>query len=167
MRAVLRCIEKVIRLFTAALFVTAIVVNFANIVGRYVFLSPIYWAEEITILLVIWAVFLIGFELTLRGEHLKMGLLSALLPERYDRPLQTVIALVGGIIAIYVVYHSVAIVSMVIRYSQVTAVAQIPKWLLFGSVSTGFTLIAVASFIRAVDMLLSRNGNGKERELKC
>jgi len=159
-QVVLFRILKIIRHFSAGMFIVAIVLNFANIVGRYVFHSPIFWAEEITILLIIWAVFLVAFELTLRGEHLKMGILGALLPERFDRRVQIVVSLTGGIIAIFVMYHSIAIVSLMISYSQVTAVAKVPKWLLFGSVSTGFTLIAVASFIRGIGIIVSGTGEG-------
>ena len=34
----------------------AIAINFANIVGRYVFSAPLPWAEEVLSFLVIWGV---------------------------------------------------------------------------------------------------------------
>lgn len=145
--------ETGLRLFTAGLFSAAILINFANIVGRYLFSAPIYWAEEVTILLVIWAVFLIGFELTLRGEQLKMGLLTAVMPARCDYIVQAVLSLLGALIAAFMVYESVIVVTMVTRFAQTTVVAEIPKWMLFSSITTGFLLITLACLLRAGMMI--------------
>ena len=37
------------------LFFVAAAINFINVVARYVFSDPVFWAEEILIFLVIWA----------------------------------------------------------------------------------------------------------------
>lgn len=146
-------IETGLRLLTAGLFSAAILLNFANIVGRYLFSAPIYWAEEVTILVVIWAVLLTGFELTLRGDQLKMGLLTAVMPARWDYILQAVLSLFGALIAAYMVYESVIVVAMVARFAQTTVVAELPKWLLFSAITTGFSLIALACLLRAGIMI--------------
>src|SRR4026207_676919 len=56
------------------LFFVAAAINFINVVARYVFSDPIFWAEEILIFLVIWAVFIVAGSITYRGGHLNMDL---------------------------------------------------------------------------------------------
>ena len=55
----------------------AIAINFANIVGRYVFLAPLAWAEEVLIFLVIWGVCLGASAVTYDNRHLDMDLFAA------------------------------------------------------------------------------------------
>ena len=46
------------------IILVAVAINFANIVGRYVFLAPFDWAEEVLVFLVIWGVCLGGSAVT-------------------------------------------------------------------------------------------------------
>lgn len=153
MPTIVAWIETGLRLLTGGLFSAAILLNFANIVGRYLLSAPIYWAEEVTILLVIWAVFLIGFELTLRGDQLKMGLLTAIVSARCDYIVQAILSLFGALIAAYMVYESVFVVAMVARFAQTTVVAELPKWVLFSAITAGFSLIALACLLRGGMMI--------------
>ena len=45
-------------LITGMIFLAAVLINIANVIGRYVFSYPIFWAEEVLVFMVIWAVFL-------------------------------------------------------------------------------------------------------------
>ena len=42
----------------ALLLIAGVAINFANVIGRYVFQSAIYWAEEAMIYMAIWSIFL-------------------------------------------------------------------------------------------------------------
>ena len=53
LRTVLRDIP---RAAIGLILLLAIAINFANIVGRYAFLAPLPWAEEVLSFLVIWGV---------------------------------------------------------------------------------------------------------------
>ena len=57
------------------LFLIAVGINIVNVIGRYVFSMPVFWAEEVLTFIVIWAVFLIAGTVTYRGAHLNMDLL--------------------------------------------------------------------------------------------
>lgn len=60
----------------AFLLLGAIAINFANVVGRYLFLASIYWADEAMVFLVIWSIFLAAVAVTYDGSQLTMDLFS-------------------------------------------------------------------------------------------
>src|ERR1700684_3633530 len=75
----------VIQGLTAVLMLVAVALNAANIVGRYVFFSPISSAEEIMLFLLVGTVFLgnaiVGFE----GKQLRMDVLLHAMPPTLRR----------------------------------------------------------------------------------
>ncbi len=58
----------------AALGLIAIGVNFANVIGRYAFSSPIVWAEELLRYALIWIVYLGAIMVTWRLDHLSIDI---------------------------------------------------------------------------------------------
>lgn len=61
------------------LFLIAAALNIINVIARYVFSNPIFWAEEILIFIIIWGVFLVAGSITYRGGHLNMDLILSLI----------------------------------------------------------------------------------------
>src|SRR5580700_11316146 len=70
---------------TAVLMLIAVALNAANIIGRYVFFSPIASAEEVMLFLLVGTVFLgnaiVGYE----GKQLRMDVLLHMLPPAVRR----------------------------------------------------------------------------------
>jgi len=60
------------RLILGTLILVGIAINFANVIGRYLFQAPIIWAEEIMIYIMIWAVLAGAVLVSWDGNHLKM-----------------------------------------------------------------------------------------------
>lgn len=54
-----------------------VLLNLSNVIGRYAFAKPIFWAEEVLVALTIWGVFLGAAVVTWRGDHLNMDLFSS------------------------------------------------------------------------------------------
>src|SRR4051812_27062666 len=82
----------------------SIALNFANIVGRYVFGTPILWVEEILVFAMVWCVFIGAVLVTWEGRHLKMDLLSVMMPPRMRKAINvlsalTFIAVCGFVVA--------------------------------------------------------------------
>ena len=65
-----------------AIILLAIAINFANIIGRYVFLAPLPWAEEVLVFLVIWGVCVGASAVTYDNRHLDMNLFVGLFPPK-------------------------------------------------------------------------------------
>src|SRR6185436_5929387 len=92
------------RFIVGATIFVSIALNLANILGRYLFQSPIVWVEEILVFLMVWSVFIGAVLVTWEGRHLKMDLLSAMMPAPYSKILNfsvTVLCLaVCGLMAV-------------------------------------------------------------------
>ena len=61
------CFVRAPYLITGMIFLAAALINIANVIGRYVFSAPIFWAEEVLVFMVIWAVFLSAISITSPG----------------------------------------------------------------------------------------------------
>ena len=64
------------------LLLVAVALNFANIVGRYVFSAPIASAEEVMLFLLVGIVFLGNSVVGYEGKQLRMDVVLQALPAR-------------------------------------------------------------------------------------
>lgn len=132
------------RALAATLFLAGLALNFANIVGRYVFLRPIMSAEEVLVYLMIWCIFLGAALVTFEGSHLKMDLVTMYLPERLRRLFEVFAALVFLVIAVVIVGDSASIVSLVAGMDEKSVVAQVPMEIPYAALPVSFALMAAA-----------------------
>ncbi|MFV0245656.1 MAG: TRAP transporter small permease [Qingshengfaniella sp.] len=123
----------------------------ANVLLRYIFSAPISWAEELSILLVIWSVF-IGSSAIMRARgHLAVDLLPQTLPARL-RPLLSI--LIGGIVIAFLitlVWYGGTHTANVYRTGQIMPMLGLPAWLSYAAVPCGATLMG----LRATQILIA------------
>ena len=135
-----------------------ILVN-ANIFTRYLFNTPIYWAEEVATSLFIWTVF-IGSAYAYRIKaHLGVDILVKMLPEKAKKGTQFVISLIE--IAVLAMLTYVAAQYVMNSWHRVTDVLMMPRWYFAIAVPLGFgwsLLYAIYYFIQDL------RGKGKEEE---
>lgn len=153
MRLALNALERLIAVVIGCGFLFALALNFSNVVGRYVFLAPIYWAEEAMIFTFVWCVFLGAALVALRGNHLRVELLEWVLPAGAQRALAILSHLVTIVLMAFVAWRAWALVGLVHRVQQTSIVAEIPMTVPYGAVLIGSGLIALASVIRAVELM--------------
>ena len=126
------------------LILVGIAINFANVVGRYVFLAPVIWAEEIMIYIMVWTVFLGAVLPTWDGRHLKMDYFTIKLPS----PWKEVLGLSGVIafilVIIFVLPQNFIVVEMMQRLDQRSVVAEIKMVIPHFAILFGFSLMLVA-----------------------
>jgi|RhiMetdeSRZDD1v2_1073273.scaffolds.fasta_scaffold854196_2 TRAP-type C4-dicarboxylate transport system permease small subunit len=152
LRTVLRDIP---RAAIGLILLLAIAINFANIVGRYLFLEPLPWAEEVLSFLVIWGVCLGASAVTYDRRHLAMDVLSERFTPRLRVVLDalTLVAMVGFCtFACVQAWHIVAIMA---RNGQVSITAGIPMTVPYAAFVIGFGLIAVAAVVVAIQRRFS------------
>jgi TRAP-type C4-dicarboxylate transport system permease small subunit len=130
------------------LFVAAVVINIINVVGRYVFSIPVFWAEEVLVFLVIWAVFLLAGSITYRGGHLTMDLLYSGFSPLGKRIVNIAIALSLIGCSLFTVAQSWKVISLHIRNNGLTAATEIPLAYPHAAVLFGFAFIAAAATVR-------------------
>lgn len=127
------------------LMLVDVALNGANVVGRYFFGSPIFWAEEVMVQLTIWGVFIGIVAVAYRQEHLCMDLFSARLGEPWRGLLQGLTALVLVLCCLFTAKQSWTIVKMFADTGAVTTAAGIPKAIPHAALLIGFTMTAFAA----------------------
>lgn len=154
MRPALNALQTIIAVLIGVGFLFALALNFANVVGRYAFLTPIYWAEEVMIFTFAWCVFLGAALVSLRGDHLRVELLEWLLPDAAKRRLAIVIHLVSAAVMAFVAWRAWALFELVLDLQQTSIIAEIPMTVPYGAVLAGSVLLALASLVRATELTL-------------
>jgi TRAP-type C4-dicarboxylate transport system permease small subunit len=137
---------------TAVLMLVAVALNAANIVGRYVFFSPIASAEEVMLFLLVGTVFLgnavVGFE----GKQLRMDVLLHALPPAVRRGFDILADLTMIAVCVILIVLAWPAVSMLAEFDQRSQSAEIPLVIPQALVPIGLGLNA---FLVAVRLVMS------------
>jgi TRAP-type C4-dicarboxylate transport system permease small subunit len=126
-----------------------ILINAANIVGRYAFSAPLAWAEEVLSFLIIWGVCLGASAVTYDRRHLAMDIMM-------DGYTPAVRQLVDGAILVTIVgfctftaFQAWTIVQIMARNGQVSITAEIPMTVPYLGFVVGFSMIVLAALAAA------------------
>ena len=131
----------------AAIFVS-IAINFANIAGRYLFSTPLIWAEEILSYLMVWSVFLGAVLVTWEGRHIRMDLISASIPSPAKELLNALTVAVFAAVCGFMVVQSWTVISITRQMDQRSVAAEIPMALAHAGVLLGFAGMLVTVLLR-------------------
>jgi TRAP-type C4-dicarboxylate transport system permease small subunit len=149
-RAIRSYILPIIRLFLGLLLIASVFLIVANATGRYVFLAPIIWAEEVLGYVLVWTVYLGSVLVTWEGGHLKMDLLSRTLPGISRTIVNSISVLVFIFIGCLIVYQSWFAIADLTHVSQV---AEIPMHWMHSIIPVSFVFIVGCILIRFRDNL--------------
>jgi TRAP-type C4-dicarboxylate transport system permease small subunit len=142
-RALGQLMRGIERVLAFALLAT-IALNFANVVGRYLFGRTLVGADELQTYTMVWIAFLGAAIVAWRGEHLRMDIFSKKSPPG----VQLVLAWLEGVLLVLVVgfalWQSVRYVQSMLQLGANSPTAQIPMWLPHSGVAAGFALVLVA-----------------------
>jgi TRAP-type C4-dicarboxylate transport system permease small subunit len=131
-------IVRGLRLVVGALMVSAVVINFANVIARYLFFRPFVWAEETMQFLHLWAVMLGAAVITGAGEHLRMDALYHFSPPPVRRALDLLGDMVSLAVSLFVIMQAVDMVRMLSGTGQRSVIAGVPMNLMYLSIPIGF-----------------------------
>lgn len=130
------------------LFLLAAAINVINVIARYVFSDPVFWAEEILIFIVIWAVFLVAGSITYRGGHLNMDLVYSGMSSFWKRVINIAIVLTLITCTVFTAAQSWKVLMLHYRNHGVTAGTDIPLVIPHSAVLFGFSFMALAAILR-------------------
>jgi TRAP-type C4-dicarboxylate transport system permease small subunit len=146
-----------------AIILIAIAINFANIVGRYAFLAPLPWAEEVLVFLVIWGVCLGASAVTYDNRHLDMNLFAAGFSGRLRAAVEFLKLLTLVCFCAFTTANAWTIVALMERNGQVSITAGIPMTIPYAAFVVCFGLIAVSAIAGAWHR--RRDAAGPERSV--
>jgi TRAP-type C4-dicarboxylate transport system permease small subunit len=155
------CFVKVPHVIVGVIFLVAVAINIVNVIGRYVFAYPIFWAEEVLVFMVVWAVFLSAASITFNGAHLTMDLFYAKLKNPWRQVVNVLIVASMLACTLFAAAQSYKVVTLYIHNGTVSTAAEIPLYIPHAALLVGFSLMALAIIVRLKDYLSGTFGRSE------
>jgi len=138
-------VARVIELTLALAFIVAVLLNFANVVGRYLLGISLIGADEVQIFIMVAMTFLGAAVVTRRNLHLRMDVLVRFFP----RPVQLALRILEQLLLIalagFVLSQSYYYARQMLRIGRTSDMAGVPMWIPHGMVALGFLLMLIAA----------------------
>lgn len=129
----------------------------ANVIGRYVFQSSIFFTEELNRILIIVITFA-GISYAARqGRHIRMSAIFDTLPFGPRKALMILIAVVTSVAMFALCYFSISYIGKVQTSGRVLPSLQIPVWWIYVWAPVGFFFTGVQYLLTAIKNLLSKD----------
>ena len=116
---------------------------FVNVVMRYVFLLPIYWAEEFVRYLMVWLIFIGASQVTLWGGHVAVDIVPRVLSKRGNAVLAFIVNVICILFCILLAYLSIKQMMRVKGAGQISPALEIPMWIAYLSIPAGTILMLI------------------------
>jgi TRAP-type C4-dicarboxylate transport system permease small subunit len=143
-------IARVIELTLALCFIFAVLLNFANVVGRYLLGISLIGSDEVQIYIMIGMTFLGAAVVTRRNMHLRMDVLVRFFPTFIQVLLRVLEQVLLIALAGFVLTQSFFYARQMLRIGRSSDMAGIPMWIPHGTVALGFGLMLAVAIWRLV-----------------
>ncbi len=162
---------KAIRAFAAIILVLsaislsiAVALNFANIIGRYVFFAPIASAEEIMLFLFVATVFLGNSVVGWEGRQIRMDILLHALPPAWRRGFDVLADLAVIAVSVTIIVVGWPAIQMLAEFDERSQAADIPLVVPQALIPIGLALNAFLVGARLFEEFRGRRRNGSSPE---
>jgi C4-dicarboxylate transporter DctQ subunit len=147
--------------FLAGAIIVCSLLLFVNVVMRYVFLLPIYWAEEFVRYLMVWMIFIGASQVTLWGGHVAVDIVPRLLSKKGNAVLAFLVNVICILFCVLLAYLSIKQMMRVMRAGQISPALEIPMWIAYLSIPAG-TILMLIRFVQQLWMRIQ----GKALEIR-
>jgi len=146
-------VEKALCAFFALAFTGLIVVN---VVLRYVFNRPLYFAEEVSVILMIWMTLLAASLMLGRREMVSVTILTDPLPRRLRRLVAVAVQAITLAVALTFFYWSVQWMRSPASQRDLILAMDVPKWYPYMIVPVFFCLASLKALNNMVSSAVGR-----------
>jgi TRAP-type C4-dicarboxylate transport system permease small subunit len=156
---VTRILDRLMWLFEYALacaFIAAVLLNFINVVGRYVFGVTFLGSDEMQIFIMIFMTFLGAAVVAWANQHLRMDVLVNMLPPSLARALRIVELVVVATLCTFVAWNSTYYAEQMFSIGRISDMARVPMWIPHGAVALGFGLMALITVLQLIETVTPR-----------
>jgi TRAP-type C4-dicarboxylate transport system permease small subunit len=163
-------IARIIELALAFAFIGAVLLNFTNVVGRYLLGLSLLGSDEVQVFIMVAMTFLGAVVVTRRNEHLRMDVLARRMPGAVRVLLRIAEQILLIVLAGFVLSQSYFYVAQMFRIGRASDMAGVPMWIPHGAVALGFALILLIACWRLATIITQREpehsapADGKVRE---
>lgn len=144
------------RALTATAIIIGVAINFANVIGRYLFDFALFWAEEVMVFIIVWCVFIAAISVTFNGAHLRMDLLSARLAGPWKKIVNGLATATFLACVCFAAYQSWKVVALIGGIGQVSNAAGVPMVVPHLALLVGFVFMVIAVVVRLRAYLTDR-----------
>jgi len=141
-------VTAALRIAAGTMLMASVIINFANIIGRYAFSVSLYWAEEAMLFLMIGCVFLGAGPVGFLGRHIRMDVVVALLPQRARAVFDVVSDLVTIASCVALAIYAWPVMTMLVDLDQRSETANIPLVIPQAVLPVGLLLMALLIAVR-------------------
>lgn len=150
------------RSVSAICLMASVLINFANIIGRYFFSVSIPWAEEIMLFLMVGCVFTGCCAVAWQGRQIRMDVLISLLPPTLRNLLALLSELVMIAAAIVVTVFALPVITNLWAFDERSQAANFPLVIPQSMVPIGYMLMALLVAIRLLTTGRRRRAGGPD-----
>ena len=154
--AALTGVAAVILALSAISLLVAVALNFANIVGRYIFFAPIASAEEVMLFLFVATVFLGHSVVGFRGRQIRMDVLLHALPPALRFWLDVVADLAVIVVSVILIVVGWPVIQMLAEFDQRSQAADLPLVVPQALIPIGLGLNAILVGARLIHDIATR-----------
>ena len=149
-------LARAIELVLAFAFIIAVLLNFTNVVGRYLFGLSLLGSDEVQVFIMVAMTFLGAVVVTRRNQHLRMDVLVKFMPEPVRLLLRIAEQVLLLLLAGFVLSQSYFYASQMLRIGRASDMAGVPMWIPHGIVALGFALMIPIALWRLVTVIAGR-----------
>lgn len=150
-------ISRVESVFLAAGVLLMALNTSANVVGRFVFQSSLFFSEELNRILIILITFA-GISYAARhGRHIRMSAIYDALPPKVRKPLMIVTTLVTAVFMLGLAWYSLQYIITLQGRGRVLSALQIPVWIIYVWAPVGFFMTGLQYILTAIKNMLEKD----------
>ena len=146
----IRVLAAAALIISAIFLLIAVALNFANIIGRYVFFSPIASAEEVMLFLFVGTVFLGNSVVGWEGKQIRMDIFLHALPPPWRRRLDVFADIAVIAVSLTLIVVGWPVIQMLAEFDQRSQAADIPLVIPQALIPIGLGLNAVLVLARLI-----------------
>jgi TRAP-type C4-dicarboxylate transport system permease small subunit len=143
-----RWLVAVLRVIAGVLLVASVLLNFANVIGRYFFNASIFWAEEVMLFLMVGCVFLGNGVVAWSGRQIRMDVIVSMMPDKVREALHALSELAFLATALAIVTFSFPVIRDLFAFDQRSQSAEIPLYIPQSLIPIGLSIMAFLVVVR-------------------
>ena len=144
--------------------VALVLATFLGVFARYLFNKPFNWLEEMQLAAMVWISFLMGGVCFRKGGHVAIEIVVDSLPEKAQRVVEILIALVVYAVLIYFMRSSIKYIQLFIRTGRKTPILMIPYTYVYGVGPVSAVLMMISYTVTLVQKISLWRAEGKEEK---
>lgn len=151
---------RILRWISTVMLIAVVVINAANVAGRYLLSAPLSWGEEVMLFLMIGAVFLAVPVVAWQGGNIHMDVVVRAFPHRARRVMQLCADLFTCAVISLVSFTAIPVIRQLVAFDERSHAADVPLALPQSAIPIGLGLAAIAIVVRH----FTRCSNAQEPE---